>query len=100
MGLHRSLLICDKIYLCVINGESTAALLTKQQKKFMQQMGMFPSVLRTEYALALAAKDTPKIDKLAIKFAKYAAQCPYPCEIEGESELMKMAKSSCDKTVC
>ena len=64
VGLHRNLLVCDRIY-CELIHENRPAVLsslyTAEQKKFMQSMKNFPTVIRTEYAYALLAdKDTAK----------------------------------------
>ena len=56
VGLYRALLLCDEMYLELLgeNRRGTVdAMLTKPQCRFMRQMKDFPSVLRTEYALAL-----------------------------------------------
>lgn len=95
-GLHRGLMICDRIFLEVTvknRPEVLESLLTKEQKKFMKAMKTFPSVLRTEYALALLAdKDKEKAEKVRKEFDRYAARYPYPSEIEAEREYMKLAE--------
>jgi hypothetical protein len=95
-GLHRGLMICDRIFLEVTGKnrpEALESLLTKEQKKFMKAMKTFPSVLRTEYALALLAdKDKEKAEKVRKEFDRYAARYPYPSEIEAEREYMKLAE--------
>ena len=56
VGLYRARLLCDEMYLELLgeNRRGTVdAMLTKPQRRFMRQMKDFPSVLRTEYALAL-----------------------------------------------
>lgn len=94
-GLHRSLMVCDLVY-CELIGdarpEKLAALLTRPQKKFMKQMKKFPTVLRTEYVLALL-RDADAVKAAAIReqFEKCARRYPYPSEIAGERELMELA---------
>ena len=94
-GLHRGLMICDRIFLELTGknrGEALESLLTKEQKKFMKAMKTFPSVLRTEYALALLAeKDPAKAEKILKEFDRYAARYPYPSEIAAERELIQLA---------
>jgi hypothetical protein len=89
-------MICDRIFLEVTGKnrpEALESLLTKEQKKFMKAMKTFPSVLRTEYALALLAdKDKEKAEKVRKEFDRYAARYPYPSEIEAEREYMKLAE--------
>lgn len=54
VGLHRSLMICDRMYCELIRDnrkETVDGMLTKEQTKFMKAMKKFPSVIRTEYVL-------------------------------------------------
>ncbi len=95
VGVHRQLMICDIIYCKAIRGasaEEIASLLDKAQKNFMKSMKNFPSVIRTEYAVALLSeKNIAKAkDKLA-DFEKCAKKYPYPADIEGERELIETA---------
>lgn len=95
-GLHRGLMICDRIFLEAIGQnrpEALEDLLTGEQKKFMKAMKTFPSVLRTEYALALLAdKDPAKAEKILKEFDRYAARYPYPSEIAAERKYLQMAE--------
>lgn len=98
VGLHRSLLACDRIYCKLIAGlpsEDAAALLDKQQKRFMKSMQSYPTVLRTEYAYALLAKkDAQKAEQIKARFEKQALSYPYPSDIESERELMRIAEQA------
>ena len=68
-------------------------MMTKEQKKFMKAMKSFPSVLRTQYALALLfEKDIAKAEKIEGEFEKVAKTYPYSQDIESERDLMKIAK--------
>lgn len=96
VGLHRSLIICDRIY-CELIGQNRCnvleGMLTKEQKKFIKQMKNFPSVLRTEYAYALLCeKDVSKADKLKAQFEKRASSYPYQNEMQSERELIEIAE--------
>lgn len=95
VGLHHDLLMCDRIYVELIGEnrrEVIQNMLTKEQKKFMKAMRRFPSVLRTEYALALLFEnDTVKTEKVQKEFDKIAKTYPYPHEIESERDLMIIA---------
>ena len=95
-GLHRGLMICDRIFLEAIGQnrpEALENLMTGEQKKFMKAMKTFPSVLRTEYALALLAdKDPAKAEKILKEFDRYAARYPYPSEIAAERKYLQMAE--------
>ncbi len=95
-GIHRNLLICDRIYIELITEnrqEHLAELFSKEQKKFMRQMQNFPSVLRTQYAYALLCEhDVAKAEQIKTQFQKCARVYPYPNEILSEKELMEIAK--------
>lgn len=97
VGLHRSLMICDRMYVELITDnrrEVLDSMLTKEQKKFMKSMKSFPSVLRTEYAYALLReKDTAKADQVKARFEKCAKAYPYQNEICSERELMEIAET-------
>jgi hypothetical protein len=96
VGLHRSLLICDRLYVELI-GENRPTviegMMTKEQQKFMKAMKRFPSVLRTRYAMALLhERDTAKAEAVKSEFEKAAKTYPYAHEIQSERELMGMAE--------
>lgn len=97
VGIHKSLMICDRVYIELITENRTAsidAFLTKEQKKFMQAMKKFPSVIRTEYAYAaLHEKDGKKTDKLKKQFEKCAKTYPAAADIESERELIQIVDS-------
>lgn len=95
VGLHRSLLLCDRMY-CEMLGENSpeklSSMMTKEQRKFMKAMRDYPSVLRTEYVYALLAeRDREKAERIKVQFEKYAVMYPYPGEIQAERELMELA---------
>ncbi len=94
IGLHRSLLINEKIYceLVVKDNVSEAIYLhNKEHEKFIKSMKNTPSVIRSEYAYTLLAeKDEKKAEELLAHFEKVAKTYPYPREIEGERELIAL----------
>ena len=96
VGLHKSLMMCDRIYVELITQNRTEILdsmMTKEQKKIMKAMSKYPTVLRTEYVYALLAdRDKAKAREIEAKFERNAAGYPYPSEIEGEKEMMKIAE--------
>ena len=97
-GVHRNLLICDRIY-CEIIGENRKdildSMLDNQQKKFMKAMKKFPSVLRTEYAYELMVEnDFKKAKKTMLEFEKVALTYPYSCDVESERELINIANQA------
>ena len=94
VGLHRNLLMCDRMFIELI-GENRhdiiENMLTKEQKKFMKAMRRFPSVLRTEYALALIfEKDKVKAEKIQAEFEKVSKSYPYKHEVDSERDLLRI----------
>lgn len=96
VGLHRDLLMCDRVYMELIREnrrEVIENMLTKEQKKFMKSMKRFPTVLRTQYALALLfERDVAKAETIINEFEKVAKTYPYSQDIESERELIEIAK--------
>ncbi len=97
VGLHRCLMICDRIYCEMISNNRKDILdemLTKEQIQIMKAMKKFPSVIRTEYVYALLAlKDDSKVKKAQALFEKVAKTYPYPSDIQAERELIEIADS-------
>lgn len=95
IGLHRSLMICDRMYCEIIRDnrkEILDEMLTKEQIKFMKAMKKFPSVIRTEYVYSLLAlKDAVKAKEARNLFDKVAKTYPYPSDIQSERELIEIA---------
>ncbi|MCM1087538.1 MAG: M50 family metallopeptidase [Muribaculaceae bacterium] len=96
VGLHRNLMICDRIYIELITEKRKDlldGLYTKEQEKFMKSMKNFPSIIRTEYAYALlGTQDIEKAGKFKALFEKCAKTYPYPNEVQSERELMEIAE--------
>lgn len=96
VGLHRNLMICDRMYVEIITNncrEAVDAMFSKEQKKFMKLMKDYPSVMRTEYAYALLCeKDKIKADNVKNRFEKYSKIYPYSGDMQSERELMKIAE--------
>lgn len=96
VDLHRNLMICDRLSVELL-GENRRELLeemlTTGQKNFMKSMKNFPSVLRTEYLLALRYENNAeKAKKIKERFEKCARAYPYPGEVQAERELMELAQ--------
>ena len=92
IGLHRSLLTCDLITCRLINGDSPdlSAYLTPELDKFMKTMRTYPSVIRTQYAIALLVRNDDKsAEKILLDFEKTAKKHPYPCNIEVERGIIE-----------
>ena len=97
VGVHRNLMICDRIY-CELIGEKRDEIIdsmwTKDLKKFMKSMKNFPSVLRTQYTYQLLAKENmKKAEKIKVQFEKTAEKYPYPSDMQSERELMEYASA-------
>ena len=96
-GMYRKLLQVDRIYLHLLDGktETAATLMDKEQKQFMKAMkGQLP-IHRTDYAYALLAeKDAAKAEKHLKAFDKVAKHYPHQQEVEGERELIALAKEA------
>lgn len=96
VGIHRNLMICDRIYLELV-GENREEVIeqmwTKELKKFMKSMKTFPSILRTEYTYELLGRNKPKkAEKVIALFEKTALKYPYPGDMQSERELMEYAR--------
>ena len=96
VGVHRSLMICDRIYLELVGDghpKVIEKLYTKDLQKFMKSMKNYPSILRTQYVYALLyEKDRAKAEKVKGRFEKCAKTYPYPNDIQSERELMELAE--------
>lgn len=94
-GLHRGLMVCDRMYLEAIGEnrpEQLKALRSKEQEKIIKSMASYPSVLRTQYACALLSDREPeKAAEFRRQFEKAAAVYPFPQEIESERALIALA---------
>jgi hypothetical protein len=97
VGLHRSILICERIYVELITQnrrEVVEEKLTKNLQSFMKAMKDNPSILRTQYAIALLHEnDKTKAESVKAQFEKRAKTYPYPHEIDSERALMALAEN-------
>lgn len=97
VGLHRNLMICDRMYVELITDnrfEILNGMLTKEQAKFMKSMKNFPTVIRTEYTYALLCEvDFAKAERIKAQFEKCAQTYPYENDIQSERELMEFAEN-------
>ena len=96
VGVHRSLMLCDRIYLRLIVGddETAAQLYDEELKKFIQSMKSFPQVIRTEYVIALLLeKDGRKAEECIKRMEKVEKTYPYPLDVQLERSYMDKAKA-------
>ena len=91
IGLHRNLLKCDLIYCRLINDPTAEVteLITPELRKIMSAMKTYPSIIRTEYTLALMVDgDVKKAEKIMADFAKLTKKFPYQQEVSAERDMM------------
>lgn len=101
VGVHRSLLDCDRMTCLLLLGQTEKAqtLLTKELKSFMRTMKNNPTILRTRYAIArLADHEQTEADAVMAQFERCAKTHPFPSDIESEREILAAIDAS-DKTM-
>lgn len=98
IGVYRNLLICDRIYCELISGRNRNiidSLYSTALIKFLKQMKKFPSVIRTNYSIALLYNnDNSEAKQIKEQFRKSANTYPYISDIESEQELMMIAEET------
>ena len=93
LGLHRNLLLCDRLYCALLLGEDAAPYDTPAMVKFRKQMAPYPSVIRTEYARALLAeRDEAKAAAFQARFDQLTKRYPYQGDLESDRECMELAR--------
>ncbi|MBE5814936.1 MAG: hypothetical protein E7320_07000 [Clostridiales bacterium] len=98
-GMFRKLLLNDRIYLHLLEGESEIAqqLMTKEQLKFMKVMNGQLPIHRTAYAYALLAEGNSANAEWALEeFEKAAKNYPHEQEIASERELIALAQQQAE----
>ena len=97
LGLHKNLLLMDKITIDLIEQRENAdlsALGEKEVKKFRLSMAKSLSVLRTEYAIRLLKeKDHIEAGKIRERFEAAARSHPVKVDAESEQELISYITS-------
>ena len=92
MDLHRNLASAELLYCELINRcrpEELKRLHTPELVKFMESVKTTLTVLHTRYAWAMIAEHNEgRAKTILIQFEKIARHHPYPCEVEGERELL------------
>lgn len=93
MPLYRDLLLCDRLYCALLQGEDAYEWLaeweTKPMHQFRKQMRDFLTVLRTEYVAALHTGDPKAAETFRARFEARSVRYPYPAEAVSERELME-----------
>ncbi|MBP3332701.1 MAG: M50 family metallopeptidase [Clostridia bacterium] len=97
VGLHRALLVCDRIYCCLVSEKYDGEMkikLSSDEEKLVKAMKSFPSVMRTEFAVALLhEKNEKKAQDIKKRFEKMAKSYPYVSDTENERELIGLAEN-------
>lgn len=96
IGMYRSMLISDLIYCLLLKGENdrAAKYYTKEQRAFMNSLRSIPSILRTEYALAICGiDDAQKAEKIKKNFEKIAKNYPYQTDIALDNKLISLIEA-------
>ena len=92
VGLYRMTMGCDGAVCELIAGrpdDLTESLSSKENQQLMKAMKTYPSMLRTQYAIALLRdRDADKAVALLADFEAAARKHPNPQEIIGERELL------------
>lgn len=91
VGVHRSLLICDRLTCLLLQGDTAAAeqCLTKQLLSFMKAMKNNPTILRCQYAVArLLKQDDGEAQAVMKRFEQCAKTHPFVSDIESEREII------------
>ena len=92
--LYQSILKIELAFLALLGvGEESVidALDSREMRNYMKAMRNNPSVIRTQYALALLRDhDTAAADKCRAAFEKICVSYPHPAEIESERELLAL----------
>lgn len=92
LGLYKMTMGCDGAVCELIAGrpaDLTESLSTKENQQLMKAMKAHPTILRTQYALALLKDSDPaKAEKLLAAFETAAKKHPNPQEIDGEREIL------------
>ena len=91
VGVHRSLLICDRLTCLLLRGDTAAAeqCLTKQLLSFMKAMRNNPTILRCQYVVArLLKQDDGEAQAVMKRFELCAKTHPFVSDIESEREIL------------
>ncbi len=95
LPIYAGLMRCDMAFCEAVAGADSLkiqGLLDKNANAIRKSMNGFPSVIRTEYALALLRGDNKKAEAYLAKFEKTSKTYPNAVEIDSERELIEYAK--------
>lgn len=101
VGLYRTTMACDGAVCELLGGqpgEFTAMLEEPAHQQIMKAMADNPSILRTQYAIALLRDgDAEKSTALMDAFRKAAAKHAYPAEADSEQEIIALIHAAYEK---
>lgn len=101
VGLYRTTMACDGAVCELLGGqpgEFTAMLDEPSHQQIMKAMADNPSLLRTQYAIALLRDgDAEKAAALLDSFGKAAAKHAYPAEADSEREIIALIRAAHEK---
>ena len=94
-GIHRYMLLLDLLYIDILNNKEVdlSVVEDKKMKNFMKAMANSPSVIRSQYALAIYQKDDKKQEALLKRFDKISKDYPYEVDLNNERKLMELIKN-------
>nr|MCR5068107.1 hypothetical protein [Erysipelotrichaceae bacterium] len=87
-GVHRCLMLLDKATIDCL-GKRYADIDDKQLLKFIKTGRTIPTVIRTEYAIALYKKDKERAQALLKEMESLRNVYPFPNDLNGDLEIMK-----------
>jgi hypothetical protein len=102
IGLHRAMLLCEKISLTLILERDSTGLSEIYEdaglQTFLKQMKTNISIIRAQYAYAkLCVRDEVMASELRARFETFAPKHPYAVEVEGEREILNMIDEIANK---
>lgn len=100
LELYQYLVRLDLIYLSLLEGFSSEEAMLHSGpdvERFMKMMPNYPAIVRSAYTIALFVdKDEEKANQFEAKMDTIKTSYPYPVEIEGELQLMALARQAFD----
>ncbi|MGN1349066.1 MAG: hypothetical protein ACI4VI_08995 [Acutalibacteraceae bacterium] len=94
LGIYENFLLLDRLYIDILRkGEAAdiSIINDKKMKNFMRSMKNFPSVIRTEYAIAkIVEHDEKKQNELLKRFGECEKSYPSKTDVEAERALIEL----------
>ena len=94
IGMHRNLLVSDKIVIKLLKGETEAAKKlynSKRYQNFKNKMKISINIIRTDYAFALLCEENKKrAENILAAFDKSAEKHPYQSDVVSERDIISV----------